>query len=150
MARDPIRLLHMVRLRSVEEARHALAASLKAEDEATARLQAIEDGVRRDRAAHQMVADPHLFQDMFALRMYVAQAEQQMAQANLVAVQLGSAAARAAVVVARTEAEGVATLIAERAAAAEAAANRAEQHALDDMARTRFESRPRQTGPRVC
>jgi hypothetical protein len=37
-------------------------------------------------------------------------------------------------------AEAVETLIKERADAAEADANRGEQHALDDMARRRFDS----------
>jgi flagellar biosynthesis chaperone FliJ len=56
------------------------------------------------------------------------------------AARAAAAEARAALVTARTAAESVETLITERADAAEADADRREQHALDDMARTRFDS----------
>jgi hypothetical protein len=138
MAADSIRILRAVRRRSVEEARHALGACLTAEAQAVDAVQAIVDKARRDRAAHQTVEEPHQFLEMFLRRSGVAEAERVSAEAALTAARARSDAARIAVVAAQTAAEAVETLIAERALSDEEEANRREQHALDDMARTRF------------
>jgi flagellar biosynthesis chaperone FliJ len=140
MARDPIRMLRTVRRLAVEQARHALAACLTAEATAADQLRVIDEAARRDRRANQAVAEAHRFIDMFALRVQAAQAGRQAAEAALTAAQEASADARATLVTARTAAEAVDTLIAERAEAVEIDTRRREQHALDDMARTRFDS----------
>ena len=102
------------------------------------RFEAIVEQARRDRAAHQTVEEPHQFLDMFVRRSGVAEAERVSAEAALTAARARSKAARIAVVAAQTAAEAVETLIAERALSDEEDANRREQHALDDMTRTRF------------
>jgi hypothetical protein len=140
MARDPVRLLRTVRLHAVEQARHALAACLARELAAAQRLRAIDDAASRDRAANPAVAEAHRFLDTFARRLQVSAEERGTVAADLAAAQADSDAARALLVEARTAAEVLATLIAERAAAVELDARRREQHALDDMARTRFDS----------
>src|SRR4051812_7504672 len=140
MARDPMLILRTVRRRSVEEARYALGACLTAEAAAAARLRAVDDAARRDRAAHGAVDEGPRFLEMFVLRLQVYAVERAAAEAALTAAQAASAEARAAVVAARTAAEAVETLIADRVAAAEVEAGRREQHALDDMSRPRFNS----------
>lgn len=138
MAANSIRILRSVRRRSVEEARFALGACLATEAQAVDALEAIVEQARRDRAAHQTVEEPHQFLDMFVRRSGVAEAERVSAEAALTAARARSKAARIAVVAAQTAAEAVETLIAERALSDEEDANRREQHALDDMTRTRF------------
>jgi hypothetical protein len=140
MAREPMRLLRSARRRAVEAARYALGACLMAETAAADRITAIDDEARRDRGAHAALTEAHWFQDMFVRRIDAVQAERRIAEAAFAAAQAGSAAARADVVVARTAAEAVETLIAERAAADEMVANRTEQRTLDDMTRVRFDS----------
>ncbi len=139
MARDPMQMLLAVRRQAVEQARHALAACLAAETAAADRLKAIDDAAQRDRVAGGAIAEAHLFTDMFALRVQTSASERHAALAALAAARDVSADARAALVAAKTAAESVETLITERAEAADAAANRREQHTLDDMARPRFD-----------
>jgi flagellar export protein FliJ len=133
-----MRILQTVRRRSVEEARSALGACLMAEKQAEDAIRAIDDKSRRDRAAHPTLQEAHCFLEMFARRVGASEMERRAAEAALTTAQAKTAEARAAVVAARTAEEAVETLIAERAAADEAEASRREQHALDDMARTRF------------
>jgi flagellar export protein FliJ len=140
MARDPIRMLLTVRRLAVEQARHTLAACLSVEATAADRLRAIDEAAQRDRRANQTVTEAHRFIDMFALRVQAAEADRRAAEAALAAAQGASADARAALVTARTAAESVDTLIGERAEATKTDAQRREQHALDDIARSHFES----------
>jgi len=137
MARDPLLILQTVRRRSVEAARAALGECLAAEAGIAARIQAIDDAAQGDRAAHATFAEAHQFLEMFARRQASRDEERCSAAADLTAAQARSATARAAVVAARTAAEAVETLIEERAVAAAAAAMQRDQHALDDIARTR-------------
>jgi flagellar biosynthesis chaperone FliJ len=138
MTADSIFLLRAVRRRSVEQARQALGACLAAEAQARDALEAIADNARRDRATHHTVQDPHQFLEMFVRRSAVAEAERVSAEAELTAARERSDAARIALVAAQTAAETVDKLIAERALLDKVDVNRREQHALDDMARTRF------------
>lgn len=133
-------MLRTVRRHAVDQARHVLATCLAAETAAADRLRAIDAAAQRDRVANQMVTEPHRFLDMFALRLQASAAERRAAEANLAAAQADSARARATLVDARTAAKSVETLVVERLAAAEADALRREQHALDDMARGRFDT----------
>jgi hypothetical protein len=75
---------------------------------------------------------------MFVRRSAVAEAERVSAEAELTAARERSDAARIAVVAAQTAAETVDKLIAERALSDKVDVDRREQHALDDMARMRF------------
>ena len=68
----------------------------------------------------------------------VVEAERFSAEAALNAARARSDAARTSVVAAQTAAETVDKLIAERALSDKESANRREQHAQDDMARSRF------------
>ncbi len=140
MARDPIGMLRKVRRHAVEQARHALATCLMAETAAADRLRAIDEAAERDRVANRSVVEAHRFIDMFALRVQANATERIAAEVALTAARDAAAEAQAAVVAARMAVESVETLITERAEAAEVAADRREQHALDDMARARFDS----------
>ena len=140
MARDPLRMLRTVRRHAVEQARHVLATYLVAETAAAEKLRAIDEAAERDRIANRSVSEAHRFIDMFALRVQASATQRLAAEAALTAARDAAAQARAALVAARTAAESVDTLISERAEAAEVEAGRREQHALDDMARARFDS----------
>lgn len=140
MARDPMHMLLAVRRHAVEQARHALAACQRAESAIADRLRAIDEAADRDRVAGRALAEGHRFIDMFALHVQASAAERQGVESALAAARDATGDARAALVAARTAAESVETLITERADAAAAEAQRREQHALDDMARTRFDS----------
>jgi flagellar biosynthesis chaperone FliJ len=140
MARDPIRLLQAIRRRSVEEARQALGLCLAAEAKLAEEIREIDAQSEIDRAANQAVEEPHRFLEMFVRRLRARDVERNAAAAALTAAQTRSDEARLAVVAARTAAEAVDTLIAEKAARAQADTNRRELHALDDIARNRFGS----------
>jgi flagellar biosynthesis chaperone FliJ len=140
VARDPMRMLLAVRRHAVEQARHALATCLRTETAAAETLRAVDAAAERDRAANRAVVEAHRFADMFALRLQATSTERHVAEAALMAARDAAAEARIVLVGVRTAAESVATLIAERVDAAEGEINRREQHALDDMARARFDS----------
>jgi hypothetical protein len=57
MARDPLRTVRTVRLRSVDQARYALAACLKSEADVADRIRAIDAAARQDQVAFQAVAN---------------------------------------------------------------------------------------------
>jgi flagellar biosynthesis chaperone FliJ len=140
MARDTMRMLLAVRRHAVEEARAGLSACLRSEAAAADRLRAIDEAAERDRVASRSVAEAHRFIDMFALNVQANAAGRQAAEAALSVASEAAGEARIVLVAARTAAESIQTLINERAAAAAAEADRREQHALDDMARARFDS----------
>jgi flagellar biosynthesis chaperone FliJ len=133
-------MLRRIRRRAVEQARHALAACQRTETEAVDKLRTIDESAERDRVAKRSLAEAYCFIDMFVLRSQAGATERHAAEAALTAARAAAAEARAALVAARMAAESVETLVEERADSAEADANRREQHALDDMARTRFDS----------
>ncbi len=137
MARDPLQVLNAMRRRQVEQARQALAACLHAEAVVADRIGAIDHAARQDREAHRKLSDAPRFLNMFALRLASMQAIRRDAEADMNAAQAVSAEARAAVVTARMAAEGVETLIAERRVDAAIETARHEQHALDDISRSR-------------
>jgi flagellar biosynthesis chaperone FliJ len=137
MADDPIRLLQALRRRSVEEARQALGTCLAAEAQLAETIREIDAQSEIDLAANQDVNEAHRFLEMFARRLRVREAERKAAAAALTAAQTRSDEARLFVVAARTAAEALDALIAEKAAAMQANTDRREQHALDDIARNR-------------
>jgi flagellar protein FliJ len=140
MARDPIRILLMVRRQAVEDARRVLAACLTAEAAAAVRLQQIDDEAQENRSAQLTIEDAHRFLETFARRVQASGAQRYGAEADLTAAQAQTAEARTAVVAARVATQALETLIAERAAADLVEANRREQHALDDMTRNRVDN----------
>jgi hypothetical protein len=136
---DPMWRLRQLRRFAVEQARAALGACLTAENQIAERIAAIDAAVQRDLAADAALDHADRFRDMFVRRTEARRVERSAAQTALAAAQARSAVARAGVVAARTAAEAVETLIGERAVAVAAAVARAEQHALDDMARARVD-----------
>ena len=138
MVRDRLRLLQGVHRRGVERARQALGACVGAEAAVMDRIAAIDDAASRDRTAAMAGEEGCRFVEMFVLRQGTEQAARSAAEVDLVSARVRSAEARAVLVSARTAAEAVAKLIAERVAAEQAAADRREQHVLDDLARSRF------------
>jgi flagellar biosynthesis chaperone FliJ len=143
MARDPLRILLAIRHRSVEQARSALGACLKAEATVADGIRSLEDAARRDRVPWQ---DAHQFHEMAAARLQVVRAERLTAAAALEATASRSEAARGVVAEARTAAEAVEQLIGEREAANRAGIAAREQHTLDDIARARLAVRRRSEG----
>jgi len=134
MARDPLQILLALRQRAVEHARQALAVCLRAEAEATEWIGRLDDMTRRDRAA--VVEEAHRFLDLAAVRSAKIQADRRAAHSALATAEAGSSEARVVLAAARTAAELVEQLIAERAALARNDEDRREQHRLDDIART--------------
>jgi hypothetical protein len=65
MARDPLKILSVVRQRAVDRQRQALAACLQAEAAAEDRIQALDEAVRRDQVLAAAAPDALLFQDLF-------------------------------------------------------------------------------------
>ncbi|MEA2737378.1 MAG: hypothetical protein QOH05_685 [Acetobacteraceae bacterium] len=143
MARDPLRILQAVQSRSVEQARHALGACLKAESEAADRISSLDETTRRDREVSGAWVHAHQFLEMAAMRLEAARAERRIVEADLLAASARSEAARGVVTTARTAAEAVGQLIRERDAAADAETIKREQHVLDDIARRLGAARPR-------
>lgn len=141
MARDPFRVLSMVRRHAIEQARQALAACMRAEAAAMDRIRMIDEALERDRQASRTAEHTYQFLEMAAIRLEAIKAERQAAAATLAAAASRSAEARNIVVAARTAAEAVTTLIDEHKAADELEANRRTQHALDDMTRARHGGR---------
>jgi carboxylesterase type B len=148
VARDPLGILRALRQREVEHARQALAVCVHAEAAAADRIAAIDDAVRLDREANRDVAGANRFADMFSLRLAAVQAKRVGAVADQVVARDRSAAARDAVVTARTAAKSVETLIGERLAEAEVEGAKREQHVLDDISRARFGPQSRLADPR--
>ncbi|WP_428531441.1 hypothetical protein [Rhodopila sp.] len=128
-------MLQAVRRRAVESARQALAACLRAEAETVARISLLEVSARRDRAISDNWEDGHQFQEMAAIRSAVAREERGAAALHLAEAITASEQARVVLTAARTAAEAVDQLIAERATASQADVVRLAQHELDDIAR---------------
>jgi hypothetical protein len=135
VARDPLAILQSVRLRSVEQARQALAVCLKAEAEAAGRVDFLDEAVKRDRAAGACLPDRQDFIQVFANRSDAVQLQRRAAVTALAAAQARVSEAQAEVADARTRAEAVEQLITERMVARQAAADGKAQHILDDIAR---------------
>jgi hypothetical protein len=138
MARDPLRILLSMRRRSVEQARHALAARLAVEAEVADRIRSLDCTVRRDREVGGAWPDAHQFLEMSANRQETVQAERHRLVVALAAAEIQAAEARDVVSAARTAAEAVEELIRERQAGRQADAATREQHVLDDIARARL------------
>jgi flagellar biosynthesis chaperone FliJ len=134
MARGPLRVLLSIRRRSIEQARYALAACLTTEAEIADRITSFDDRRQRDRETSRSWPDSHHFMEITAIELETVHAERRIAAADLEVAQTRTADARSQVAAARLAAEAVEQLIAERGAAAQADANRRDQHALDDIA----------------
>jgi flagellar biosynthesis chaperone FliJ len=138
MARDPLRILLSMRLRSVEQARAAMGVCLAAEAEVAGRIRLLDDALRRDRETSGAWQDAHQFLEMSATHLEVVRAERRTAAMALAAAALHSEEARGVVTAARTAAEAVEQLVSERETASRVEAAKREQHALDDMSRARY------------
>jgi flagellar biosynthesis chaperone FliJ len=135
MARDPLKVLSVVRQRAVDQRRQALAACLTAEAAAEDRIRRLEEAVRHDQARADAAPDPMLFHDIFIATRRHWRTEQQVSRVALAEAGRQAEEARGALATARLAAEAVDRLIAERTAAAQAEADRRAQHVLDDVAR---------------
>jgi hypothetical protein len=142
MARDKLQVLLAVRLFSVEQARSALGACLAAEAVVADRLRALDAAAQRNRETCAGWDDAHKFLEMSAIRLASLRAERRTVVAELATAAARSADARGIVTVARTAAEVVEQVTAERKAAGQAGEARREQHVLDDIARARRVGRP--------
>jgi flagellar biosynthesis chaperone FliJ len=136
MARDTLSILRTVRQRAVEQARQVLATCLSAEAEAAAAVDTLVQAAKRDREV-ALGLDGHEFLDVFANRMDALRAQQIAAATILKTAQDDVSEALALVVAARTQAEALEQLSAQRKAAHDAEQERKAQHVLDDMARGR-------------
>jgi hypothetical protein len=137
MARDPLKILSVVRQRAVDRQRQALAACLKAEAAVENRIRLLDAAVLKDEAVAAIVPDPLLFRDIFIATRQHLRTEQQVSRMALTDAERQTDTARGHLAGARLAAEAVDRLIAERAATACAEADRRAQHVLDDIARAR-------------
>ena len=135
MARDRLESVLTIRKRAVDGFRRDLAVCAASESAVEARIAALDDSVRRDRAAHVTLDDAHRFQDMFAERRLAREAERAAAMRALDEARARSAEVRAELVAARVAAEAVGAVIAERAAARAAGQARRAQSDLEEAAR---------------
>jgi flagellar biosynthesis chaperone FliJ len=135
MARDPLLVLRAVRLRAVERARQGLAARLKTEAEAAAKVDGLTEAARLDRSAGEDMPDAHQFLQMFANRLDAVRTQRIAAGTSLTMAQARVAEARVVVVAARTQAEALEQLITAQETARVADAERKAQHEMDDVAR---------------
>jgi flagellar biosynthesis chaperone FliJ len=143
VARDPLLVLRAVRQRAVEQARQGLAACLKTEADAAAKVDAFTKAAERDRSAEKDMPDACQFLQMFANRLEALRAQRIVAVATLAAEQVRVSDARAVVVTERTQAEAVEQLITEQKAARLAETDRKAQHEMDDIARAALAVRRR-------
>lgn len=133
MARDRLKVLFDLRQRAVEHARQALAVRVQAEAEVGNLIRRLDDTMRRDRDAS--MGDDDRFLDMAAARLIAGQTERLQAAGILSETERESAHARAVLVAARSAAEVVERLMADKAAAVRAGEAVREQHILDDIGR---------------
>jgi flagellar export protein FliJ len=140
MPRNPLSVLLWVRHRAVEQARLSVAGCLKAEADASDKISALDEAARRGRQAAGSGDGSFPFLDIAARSRDLARTRRSALAAHLAAAESRTIEARNRLVRERRSAEAVERLISERLAAAREQAGKAEQHALDDVARA---SRPR-------
>ena len=135
MPGDPLLVLQALRRRAVEAAREALGSCLRAEATMADRIKALDADTAQDRAAAETWRDACHFVELAAIRSAAARAERAAAALQLTAAAVRSEDAKGVLTAARTAAEAVDQLIAERVAASQVAAASRAQHELDDIAR---------------
>jgi hypothetical protein len=113
-----------------------LAACLAEETAAADRIRVLDEDRRQDHVIHGSWPDAHHFQEISASHLEAIRARRQTAAASLLAAESGSSEARGVVTAARAAAEAVEQLINERDAHNRAEADRQQQHAVDDIARS--------------
>ena len=147
MTRDPLQRLLRLRQRAVEQARLAVVAAVHGEAEAEAAIKLIDARAERDRqaAAELVDVDPYLGHVLGRGRTRF-RAERTTAEASLVEAECLTASRRTQLTAARSEAEAVETLIANRKAEAAAVAERRTAHELDDIFRAQLLRRQRARG----
>jgi len=155
MAREPMDVLLTIRQRSVDQARQALAVRLQAETLASAAAGAIDDAILQERRAADRGPRDQQGVEMLAAWLQRMRPRRAAAHHMLSTAAAQTAAARAELAAARSAARAVERLLEERAAAAQVEAEKREQHALDDVARTRhvaqraeFSTRPDSVRPK--
>ncbi len=135
MARDPLRVLQMIRQREVDQSRQVLATCLKAEAAANAVIQSIDDAIVRENGVADRPSEHRRNSDMVAAWLRRMRLQRSAAGVALTEAERQTAAARAELAAARSAARSVERLIEERTMLAREEADRQEQHALDDIAR---------------
>jgi flagellar biosynthesis chaperone FliJ len=150
MAADPLQVLLTIRQRGVDQARQVLAVCLNAETAAMAAIEALENAQRREREVADSQAEHHRGTNMFATWSGQMRVRQSAARAVLGNAETATTSARVGLTETRSAARAVERLIEERAIVARVEAAKREQHALDDIARTRAgerDGRAGMTGP---
>jgi len=137
MADDPMLVLLRLRRMGVDEATRGLAACLRAETEAAAAVRAIDDAIAREtEAASDPEAGDHAV-EAFAVWYRRARQERDAMVAVLHAAETATAEARTVMAASRTGVRVAEELIDRRDTMREAAAERAEQRLLDEVAARR-------------
>jgi flagellar biosynthesis chaperone FliJ len=154
MPHEPLLTLLALRRRAVDESRRAVAACIQAETTSAQAIVMIDDAIRRERAmadtpaagpadhpaagrADHPAAGP-ADMDLFAAWLARARTRRRAAVAALAVAETQTALSRDALSNARTAADAVERLLAERAAIKRAREDAREAHALDDIARARI------------
>jgi flagellar export protein FliJ len=131
-ARDPLEALLRVRRLGVDEARRALADSLRAEEQAAAALTAVDAEIRQEtEAACRLDADDTVV-EQFARWLRRAHDRQREARAGRDAAELVTAQARGVLSAARAAVRATEAMLERQAAIRAAAAARTEQAVLDE------------------
>nr|WP_294512959.1 hypothetical protein [uncultured Rhodopila sp.] len=137
MPRDPLKVLLALRRREVDRQRQDLADRTAAEMQASATVRSIHAAIAQDRDGAESFPDHLQFRDLFLATRQHLQDNRQRAEAALAEAEARSETVCRRLAESRLAAEAVDRLIAERAAATRAEADRRAQHELDDAARLR-------------
>jgi len=137
MARDPLDIVIRLRQSALEETRRHLTECLAAEDQAAAVVAALETEAARQRLAAESLSASDATVEGYATWLARHRAARERGQANLDRAASETTRARAALTAARAALEAAEALRDSRLAEARATAARAEQHALDDISRSR-------------
>lgn len=134
MARDTLHTLLRVRRLAVDEARRALAESIRQEQAAERALADATAAIAKETAAATALSAGDAEVEAFAAWLPQGRAAERRAEERVATAGLASAEARTAVALARAAVRATEALIAQREEALLSARQHAEQHALDEVA----------------
>jgi flagellar export protein FliJ len=134
MTHDPLETLLRLRRLAADEARRGLAECLRAESEAAAAVAAIEAAIERETDAATSLAAGDAEVEAYAAWLRRIRPEQRAAHAAAESAEAATAQARMVLGAARASVLAAEEMLAQHAAAAEAAAERRAQNEIDETA----------------
>ena len=134
MTRDPLEALLRLRRMAADEARRGLAECLRVESEAAAAVAAIEAAIERETEAATSLAGGDAEVEAFGAWFRRIRPKHRSAQAAEADAEAATASARAVLGAARAAVRAAEEMLEKHAAAAQAAAERAAQGEIDEIA----------------